>query len=68
MEKITDRATNITRGGERRRFWGGIIALILGVAVGAFFYAQEMGRWWRLALFIPFAYAAFGMLQAREKT
>ena len=62
------RCTNITGAGERRRRASGIAALAAGVLVAA-------GLTWRdapavswLAIF-PFAFAAaFGLLQARERT
>ena len=66
--KMENRVTNIIRSGERRRFWSGIMALLFGVFACVFLLSQGMSRWWRLALLLPFLYAAFGVLQAREKT
>ncbi|MCA9742317.1 MAG: hypothetical protein H6695_18215 [Deferribacteres bacterium] len=68
MANTKDWVANINKQGERRRFWGGLIALAFGIAAALYLASQGMSRWWRLLLIFPFIYASFGILQAREKT
>ena len=54
---------------ERRKrlvFGAAMVMIALG-ATGALL-AAGVSRWWRLLLFLPFALAGHGLLQARERT
>jgi len=65
---VTPRVQNIgARGAERRRR-GGMVWLVVGVLGAAALVGVRAPRAWALALAIPFAAAATGFLQARERT
>ena len=53
---------------QRKRLLFGAVMLVIGLAAAAYLLASDVSRWWRLALFLPFALAAHGLLQARAKT
>ena len=53
---------------QRKRLLFGAGMLVIGLAAAGFLLASDASRWWRLALFVPFALAGHGLLQAREKT
>lgn len=68
MHETKNKAANIIAKGARRRFLGGIAAIILGILLGVVLIWQDAEPPWRLVLFIPFTYGSFGLLQAKEKT
>ena len=53
---------------QRKRFVFGLVMLVVGLAVSAVLISTDASPWWRLLVFIPFALAGHGLLQAREKT
>jgi hypothetical protein len=57
---------NIGARGRRRRFVGGLAALLLAVLLGVALAGQPLPV--RALLFLPLLAAAHGILQAREKT
>lgn len=72
MTSANDSATvciaNIGPRERRKRLGFGLVLLGIGV-VGAFILVvADVGRAWRMALFLPFWAGALGVLQAREKT
>ena len=62
------RIENIGHRGIHRRRMGGIVWLVVSLVAAALLIAFGAPRAWRLTLVIPFALAAIGLLQAREKT
>jgi hypothetical protein len=68
MQEITNKTSNIIAKGERRRRLGGIAAMLLGGLGGSILIWQDAAPFWRLLLFLPFAYGSFGLFQAKEKT
>lgn len=50
----------------RLRF--GAVALGVALVLTAALVGAGVARWWRLALFLPFAAATIGYFQARRKT
>jgi uncharacterized membrane protein len=50
----------------RMRFGLVLLAVSLGVEVALVLWG--VNRWWRVGMFLPFAAAAIGYFQAREKT
>ena len=52
----------------RKRLVFGTVMLAVALVALAVLMAVEASRWWRLLLFVPFALAAHGFLQARERT
>jgi fatty acid desaturase len=52
----------------RRRLVFGLVMLAVALAATGVLLTSGASRWWRLALFIPFAFAGHGLFQAREKT
>ncbi len=52
----------------RRRLVFGIAMLAVALVATEALRATGVSRWWRLALFVPFALAGHGIFQAREKT
>ena len=65
---MTERVANIGERGARRRRLGGVVWLGVGIGLLVSFVMRGEPRTWRLVLFVPFALAAAGFLQAREKT
>lgn len=63
-----ERVENITERGIRRRRAFGIVMLVVSLVAAAALVASDAPRWWRLSLAVPFALAAMGFLEAREKT
>lgn len=61
-------ATNIGAGGRRRRYILGAAALGLGVALAAALVLGGAPLGARLLVFLPFAFGALGVLQARGHT
>lgn len=55
---------NVRERGKRRLL--GLVALGAGVALACVFVVMDAGRVWRLLVFLPFWFAALGLLQARE--
>ena len=53
---------------QRKRLIFGIVMLVVALVVTGVLLAAGISRWWRLALFIPWALAGHGLFQAREKT
>ena len=60
--------TNIGPQQQRRRMTFGLIAFAVGIVVAAFLLLIDANVWWRVLLFLPFAAAASGYFQARDKT
>jgi fatty acid desaturase len=52
----------------RKRFIFGAAMLVVALAAAGALLAAGADRWWRLALFVPFALAGHGLFQARAKT
>lgn len=50
----------------RQRF--GIVMYGFSAIMAASMLVFNVGRWWRLFLFLPFALGGYGVFQAREKT
>jgi hypothetical protein len=65
---MASRVENITDAGIRRRFRQGVVLAIISIAAAIILIVIGSPRWMRLFLFVPFAIAANGFLQAREKT
>lgn len=65
---MNERVVNITERGVRQRRAMGVVFLVIAVAAAAALIAFDAPRPWRLVLAIPFALAANGFLQARERT
>lgn len=59
---------NIGERGARRRRASGVVWAVIGAVVLACLLLGHAPRWDRAVLVIPFALAAIGFLQAREKT
>ena len=60
--------SNITaRGVVRRRLWGVSFAAV-SIALLAALEAIDAAAWTRVLLFVPACIAAYGLIQAREKT
>jgi hypothetical protein len=59
---------NLGRRGQRKRLLFGAVMLVLTVVATSALVVSDVSRWWRLVLFVPFALASHGLLQAREKT
>ncbi len=59
---------NISARERRRRLIGGILQLIVTLAVLATLVALGVDRWWRLPLLLMFWGAATGFFQWRDKT
>ena len=65
---MTERVANIGARGARRRKLGGVVWLVVAVALLISLVMRGDPRTWRMMLFVPFAVAAAGFLQARENT
>lgn len=65
---MSERVVNITERGVRQRRLVGIVSLVVAGMVAVAMIVFDVPRAWRLLLVIPFASAANGLLQAREKT
>jgi uncharacterized protein YfiM (DUF2279 family) len=59
---------NISARERRKRLASGVIMFAISLAILAVLIATGASRWWRLALFLPFAGAASGFFQWRDKT
>ena len=59
---------NISTRERRKRLASGGVMFVISLAVLAALMAGGASRWWRLALFLPFAGAASGFFQWRDKT
>lgn len=59
---------NISTAERRKRLASGIVAFVIGLAVLAALMLSGANHWWRLLLFLPFAGAATGYFQWRDKT
>ena len=59
---------NISTRERRKRLASGAIMFMIGLVVLAVLMASSASQWWRLVLFIPFAGAASGFFQWRDKT
>ena len=59
---------NLGRREQRKRLLFGAVMLVLTMVATAALAVSDLSRWWRLVLFVPFALASHGLLQAREKT
>jgi len=65
---MTEQTTNLSERGVRRRRTMGIIWLAISIVAAGSMILLNSARSWRLVLFVPFAFAAVGFLQARERT
>ena len=65
---MDDYLGNITAAGVRRRQLGGVIGLVIAVALFAALVIMGAPRIARLFLILPLGMAAIGFFQAREKT
>ncbi len=65
---MADRIANIGERGARRRLTGGVVWAIVSLIALAALLATHAPRWSRAWLVIPFALAAAGYFQARDKT
>lgn len=61
-------ACNIGSNGQQRRYIIGAIALLVGVALAAVLLLTGAPQGARLFVFLPFAFGALGILQARGQT
>jgi hypothetical protein len=61
-------ARNIGLGGRRQRLVMGGVGVLVGVLAAAGLAVAGAPRGFRLALFLPFAMGAIGLLQARDHT
>jgi hypothetical protein len=59
---------NIGPKQRRKRLNFGLVMLAFGGAGTALSVFPGFSRWLRLALFVPFALAGYGIFQAKEKT
>ena len=59
---------NINTRERRKRLASGVIIFAISLLILAALTATGASRWWRLALFLPFAGAATGFFQWRDKT
>jgi hypothetical protein len=59
---------NISPRERQKRLIGGIVELVVGVAILALLVRLGVNPWWRLGLFIPFFGAGVGFFQWRDKT
>lgn len=59
---------NISTAERRGRLISGIVALVVGIGVLVAMLLTGISPWWRLLLFFPFAGAASGYFQWRDKT
>ena len=59
---------NISTHERRKRLTSGAITFIIALAILAALMALGASPWWRLVLFLPFAGAATGFFQWRDKT
>ena len=59
---------NISIEERRKRLRGGLIMLVLSLAILTVLVVTGVSSWWRLALFPFFAAAASGIFQWRDKT
>jgi len=59
---------NISTEERRKRLKGGLIMLVVGLAILTALVVTGVNPWWRLALFPFFAAAASGFFQWRDKT
>ena len=59
---------NISTRERRKRLAGGVMTLVISLAILAALMATGANRWWRLALVPLFAGAASGFFQWRDKT
>lgn len=60
--------SNVTNAGRRRRLVGGVVWLGIAVITTATLQLSRAGSWWYALLIVPFAAAALGYFQARERT
>ena len=51
-----------------KRLVFGLVMLAVALAATGVLLTNGTSRWWRLALFIPFALAGHGLFQARANT
>ena len=65
---MADRIANIGARGARRRLTGGVVWAVLSIVSLIALLAAHAPRWSRAWLVIPFAFAATGYFQTRDKT
>ena len=65
---MSSRVENLVERGVRRRRAMGIVWLVAAVVATVVLVQIGAPRWWRLMLVAPFALAALGFIQARERT
>jgi fatty acid desaturase len=59
---------NISPRERRKRLISGAIMFAISLVILAALITSGASRWWRLLLFLPFAGAASGFFQWRDKT
>ena len=59
---------NISTEERLKRLRFGIVAFVVAIAILAVLMVTGVSAWWRLLLFLPFAGAATGFFQWRDKT
>ncbi len=59
---------NISTRERRKRLASGVIMFAIALLLLVALMATGASRWWRLVLFLPFAGAATGFFQWRDKT
>ena len=65
---INDACTpNISPAERRKRLLGGLMSLLISLAILAALMLTGASRWWRLALYPVFASATVGFFQWRDK-
>jgi uncharacterized membrane protein YccC len=65
---VSDHVENIESRGVHRRRTAGIAFFVVGFVAAALLVVFRVAHPWRLALVLPFAAGASGLLQARERT
>jgi hypothetical protein len=68
VEVAKSPSENLSDANVTQRLRGGIIMLMLGLILAAFFESREVSAWVRLWLFVPFFFAETAFFQAVHKT
>lgn len=64
---MVDQVRNIGPEGQRARLLYGLIGLGVGIVIAFGLFYFDLGRWWRLVLFLPFWQGGLGIFQALHK-
>lgn len=65
---MSEQVRNIGPEGQRARLIYGLAGLGIGFVIVLGMLYFDVGRWWRLALFVPFWQGGLGIFQALHKT